>query len=214
MALPDDEFSPAARRGPPAAPSSAGSTFLLRWLALAVAMALGVTAVWLSWQLEAVRTENTALRTERDLARVSSLALENQLAERTLLAERMINDLGRELREHSDLTQLKVMVLHPPAENNDESLAVVVWNQQDQAGLLAVEQMPPNNDAQDYQIWIADPAQSEPVNGGLFHLRPGEKKTVAFKPDRSITVATGFAVSREKKGGAPKSEGPTVLLGR
>ncbi len=202
---PDDEPTP---------PPAATGLFLLRWVALAVLMGLGTTAVVLSWRLSALRTENNTLRTERDLAEVGRQTAQSDLDERTLLAEHMINDLGRDLREHSDLKRLKVTLLRPPAENADDSLAVVVWDQKDQAGLLSVDQLPPNDEGQDYQIWIADPAQNEPVNGGAFHLRPSEKLVFAFKPDKPITVATGFAITREKKGGSASSEGPTVLLGR
>ncbi|MDB6115894.1 MAG: Anti-sigma-K factor rskA [Lacunisphaera sp.] len=78
------------------------------WIA---AIALALAVAWFAQQNAVLRTENTGLRTERELADVACKLARNQLTERSLLAESMINDLGRKLRRSEDLAHLKVTAL-------------------------------------------------------------------------------------------------------
>ena len=178
-----------------------------------VAAVLVVAAIWFARQNLALRHANLSLRNERQLAEIACRMAQNQLNERTLLAERMITDLGSQLRQSGDLTRLKVSALAPPAGHPGEAQAIAVWNPAQQSGLLVSEQLPAIADTQDYQIWITDPAYPNPVNGGVFHVGADGKIRRGFKPDQPVTQATAFAISLEKKGGVPKAEGPMVLLG-
>jgi anti-sigma-K factor RskA len=138
----------------------------------------------------------------------------NQLSERSLVAEKMINDLGNKLRRSEDLSRLKITALASLAGNTREAQAIAVWDPGQQTGLLTLEKLPAIADTQDYQIWIIDPAYKDPVNGGVFHVAADGRIALAFKPDQPVTQAAAFAISLEKKGGVPKAEGPIVLLGK
>lgn len=187
---------------------------LLRLAPWAVAAALALAATWLATQNMSLRNENAALRTGRELAEVAYRMAQNQLSERSLLAENMINDLGNRLRRSEDLSRLKISALASLAGNTQEAQVIAVWDPGQQAGLLTLEKLPAIADTQDYQIWIVDPAYKDPVNGGVFHVAADGKLTLAFKPDQPVTQAAAFAISLEKKGGVPKAEGPIVLLGK
>jgi anti-sigma-K factor RskA len=187
---------------------------LLKFAPWAVAAALALAATWLATQNLALRNENLALQTERELAEVAYKMAQNQLSERSLLAENMINDLGNRLRRSEDLSRLKISALASLAGDTKEAQVIAVWDPGQQAGLLTMEKLPPIADTQDYQIWIVDPAYKDPVNGGVFHVAADGKITLAFKPDQPVAQAAAFAISLEKKGGVPKAEGPIVLLGK
>lgn len=187
---------------------------LLRFVPWAVAAGLAVAAIWTASQNVALRHENLTLRSERQLAEVAYQMVQNRLTERSLLAEKMITDLGNQLRQSEDLTRLKVTALASLAGNTKEAQAIAVWNPELQTGLLTIEKLPAIADTQDYQIWIVDPAYPNPVNGGVFQVGADGKVALGFKPDQPVTQAAAFAISLEKKGGVPKAEGPIVLLGK
>jgi anti-sigma-K factor RskA len=187
---------------------------LARFAPWAIAAALAIAATWLATQNLALRNQNLSLRTERELAEVAYKMTQNQLTERSMIAEKMISDLGTKLRNSEDLSRLKISALASLAGNTKEAQVIAVWDPAQQTGLLTMEKLPAIADTQDYQIWIVDPAYKDPVNGGVFHVAADGKVTLAFKPDQPVTQAAAFAISLEKKGGVPKAEGPIVLLGK
>ena len=187
---------------------------LLKFAPWAMAAALTVAAAWLARQNLYLSQENSTLRTERALAEVAYKTAQNQLTERSLLAESMINDLGGKLRRSEDLARLKVAALASLAGNSVEAKAIAVWDPDQQAGLLTIERLPAIADTQDYQIWVVDPAYPNPVNGGVFHVGADGRVALAFKPDQPVKQAAAFAISLERKGGVPKAEGPILLLGK
>lgn len=187
---------------------------LLKFAPWAIAAALTVAVTWFASQNLALRNENLTLRSERQLAEVAYKMAQNQLSERSLIAEKMIAELGNQLRQSEDLTRLKVTALASLAGNTKEAQAIAVWNPEQQSGLLTIEKLPAIADTQDYQIWIVDPAYPNPVNGGVFQVGPDGKVALGFKPDQPVAQVAAFAISLEKKGGVPKAEGPIVLLGR
>ncbi len=185
-----------------------------RYLPWAAAAVLAVTSAWLATQNLALHRANDALRTQQRLAEIAYSTANNQLTERSLLAEKMINDLGARLQRSEDLARLKVSALASLAGNTAEAQAIAVWDPDQQAGLLSFEKLPAIAAHQDYQIWVIDPAYQNPVNGGVFHVAQDGAVSLAFRPDQPVTQATAFAISLEKKGGVPKAEGPIVLLGK
>ena len=185
-----------------------------RWLPLAAAAGLAITALWLGSQIRVLRQENLTLRTERELAEIAYQTAQSQLNERSLIAENMINDLGRQLRDQEDLTRLKITALASLAGNTPEARAIAVWDPGRETGLLTVEKLPVIADNQDYQIWVVDPAYPNPVDGGVFKPGADGKAVLTFKGKKPIGAVAAFAVSLERKGGVPKAEGPIVLLGK
>jgi len=184
---------------------------LVPWAAAAV---LAVTAAWFAQQTAALRQENAGLRTEQQLADVAYKMAQNQLSERTLLAEQMIASLGNKLRRSEDLARLKVTALAALSGNTQEAQVIAVWDPEQQNGLLTMEKLPPIADTQDYQIWVVDPAYPNPVDGGVFHIASDGRVVLPFRPAQPVAHAAAFAISLEKKGGVRKAEGPIVLLGK
>lgn len=186
----------------------------LKFIPWAAAAALALTATWLASQNYALRAQNQNLQTERELAQIAYQTAQSQLSERTLLAEKLITDLGHKLQNSENLARLKITALASLAGNTQEAQVIAVWDPEQEAGLLSMEKLPAIADTQDYQIWIVDPAYPNPVNGGVFHVDAEGKIALPFKPDQPVTNVAAFAISLEKKGGVPKAEGPIVLLGK
>ncbi|MBA3848986.1 MAG: hypothetical protein C0502_03195 [Opitutus sp.] len=189
------------------------STPLLRVLPWAISAGFAGAAAWFAIRSDAFRAETDSLRAQQELAEVTSKMAQSQLAERTLLAEGMIAELGRKLRLTEDIGRLKVAALAARLPNLAEARAIVVWDPALQSGLLVVSHLPAIAGEQDYQIWIHDPRHPTPINGGVFKPGVTGHATVAFKGEQPLSQAVAFAISLERKGGAPKSEGPVVLLG-
>ena len=203
-----------ANATPPASQEKIVQFPLLKFAPWAVAAALALAATWLGSRNFSLRAENENLRTERQLAETAYKIARNQLTERSLLAENMINDLGNKLRKSEDLARLKVTALASLAGNTKQAQVIAVWDPEQQTGLLTMEKLPAIDDTQDYQIWIVDPAYANPVNGGVFHVAADGKVALPFKPDQPVTRAAAFAISLEKKGGVAKANGTIVLLGK
>lgn len=208
-----DECRPPVSSPPPA--QGVVTPFPLRhsfpWAAAAV---LGLGTAWFAFETQSLRTANEALRTQQRLAEIAYESARGQLAERSLLAEQMINELGGRLRRSEDLARLKVSALASLAGNTAEARAIAVWDPDQRAGLLTLANLPAIKPDQDYQIWVIDPAIKDPVSGGVFHVGQAGEVSLAFRPDQPVGAATAFAISLERKGGVPKAEGPVLLLGR
>lgn len=184
------------------------------FLPWAAAAGLAIASVWFGVRSSALQAQNESLASERDLADIARKIAESRLAERTLIAEHMVNDLGARLRRSEDLTRLHVAALASLLQENAEARAIAVWDNDQQRGLLTVEHLPTVAADRDYQIWLIDPQYPIPVDGGVF--RPGidGKATIPFSGGKPIRTVSAFAISLEKKGGVPKAEGPMVLMGR
>lgn len=189
-------------------------TQLARVLPWGLAACFALVAAFFGLRTISLRSEKAALQTERDLARIAREMAEAQLGERTVLAEKMISDLGRRLQRTEDLRRLQIAALAPQLGNTPEAKAIAVWDPEQQRGLLTVEKLPAIAAEQDYQIWLTDPQHPSPVDGGVFKPDSTGRAALAFKTDKPIRQASAFAISLEKKGGAQKAEGPLVLLGR
>lgn len=203
----------------PAAASHSASASLLafplaRLVPWVAAACFALAAVWFGVRSSSLRTENSTLRTQRELAEIAYRMSQAQLAERTLLAERIISDLGSKLQRSEDLSRLKITALASLLNNSAEARAIAVWDPEQQTGLMTVEKLPAVAAEQDYQIWVVDPQYPIPVDGGVFKPDATGRATITFKGDKPIQSVAAFAVSLEKKGGVPKAEGPLVLLGK
>lgn len=185
-----------------------------RFVPWAAAAGFAFMAVWFGTQISTLRAENESLRTQRELAEVAYRMAQNQLTERTLVAEQMIAELGQRLRRTEDLGRLKITALASLVGNTPEAKAIAVWDPEQQSGLLTVEKLPAIAQEQDYQIWVIDPQYPIPVDGGVFKPDLNGKATLTFKGDKPVAQVAAFAISLEKAGGVPKAEGPLVLLGK
>jgi len=209
---------------------------LIPWAAAAVFAAAA------AWLLLTSREQAENFRTELRLAQLALQDAENRrAAERIILDQELANtrqqltgantqladaqaqaaaanrdvaDLNRQLQSQADLAQFKITTLASMLDNSPQALAVAVWNPARQEGVLTVQKLPALAPDQDYQLWVVDPKYPNPVNGGVFTVDAAGLARVQFKPDQPVTSVAAFAVTRERKGGVAKAQGPFVLLGK
>ena len=119
------------------------------------------------------------------------------------------------LEQKDILTQAKIAVLGSLIKDRPQAVAVSVWDQQKQQGVLVVENMPVLAKGRDYQLWIIDPGIQAPVSAGVFQVDAEGKWRVNFKPNQAINNAGKFAVTEEIAGGvaSPTMKNMVVIGG-
>ena len=199
-----------ARRPPPSAarPEKIISAPFVRWIPWAAAACLALAATWLAQLYLAQRTQSIALREEAELARIESQSVKNQLQAERLLADRRLADLEQQLKTNDDLARLKIARLVSLAGNSPQARAIAVWDPARQEGVFAIDRLPAAAAGRDYELWVIDPQRSRPVSAGVFAVGADGEARVEFTPEQPVAMAAKFAVSLEKKGGAPKNSGP------
>lgn len=117
--------------------------------------------------------------------------------------------------EHRDLlAQTQIAILSSQLASAPKAQAVVLWDVQKQEGVLKVIGTPVTSKDRDYQLWIVDPRYQQPVDAGVFAVEPDGTTKITFRPKSRVDSVKAFAVTLERKGGVPKAEGPTVLVGK
>ncbi len=116
------------------------------------------------------------------------------------------------LRGKNTLASLKIATLTSKLQNGQISVGAVAWDGQAQQGFLSVEKLPPLAANQDYQLWVIDPKYPKPVDGGVVRVDESGNAKLTFRVQVPIRSADQFAISLERHGGVPVSEGPMVML--
>jgi anti-sigma-K factor RskA len=172
------------------------------------------------------------LAAERDQSRTQLADLDRQLAAATsradatlrqltetrqVLAQREteLNDRAQRLaalesrtQHDSDLANFKIATLASMLKNSPQALAVAVWNPARQEGLLTLEKMPAPAPDRDLELWVIDGQQPKPISAGLVTVSADGSARVRFTAESPVGPIAKFAISREKKGGAPAHGGP------
>ena len=147
--------------------------------------------------------------------RVDTLAgASAELGQRLGEARDRVAALTNELKTQSDLAHLQITALASMIKGVPNALAAAVWDPVKQRGVLKVENLPVLLANQDYQLWVVDPQYPNPVDGGVFTVDEKGVAKVTFNAKQPVSAVNAFAVTRERKGGVPKAEGPFVLLGK
>lgn len=186
----------------------------------------------LAAELAAAGAQSAALAQQLAQARARVTAGETQVATLTQKIDALAGataDLTRQLEDtrgriaqltadlvvERDLADYKISVLASLVKDNPQAVAVALWDPGKKQGVIKVDKLPALAANQDYQLWVIDPQYKDPVDGGVFTVDPrtGIAK-VSFTAKQPVNVVNAFAVSRERKGGVPKAEGPIVLLGK
>lgn len=137
------------------------------------------------------------------------------LGQQAFAANQRVAELQRALKAQGDLAELKITTLASMLGNSPEARAVAVWDTAKQQGVLQVDKLPALAANEDYQLWVVDPQYPNPVDGGVFSVEPASGVArVNFRANQPVRAVAAFAVTRERKGGVPKAEGPFVLLGK
>lgn len=106
------------------------------------------------------------------------------------------------LREDSKLDQTRIAVLGSILKNDPKAVAVSLWRQETQEGLLVVQNLPALPPGRDYQLWVIDPNHKTPVSAGVFKVDVDGKVRIEFKPVQPVREAAKFAVTMEQEGGS------------
>ena len=197
----------------------AGVWRLVPW---AIAACLTLVSAWLGQRYASTRTELATVRTQAEMVAISLQSTQQQLEAERILGERRakgaeqrVAQLSAELKSQSDLATLKITALASMLQNIPQAQAIAVWDPRKQEGILDVQKLPALAANEDYQIWVVDPQYPIPVDGGVFTVEPASGSCrVKFTAKQPVSVINAFAVTRERKGGVPKAEGPFVLLGK
>lgn len=169
----------------------------------------------LDQRMHALAQSEITAKGEAAQARDAQLDLEKQLAAANAQAAGLTAELDR-VRQGFAVSAMQVAMLRSSLKRYEEGVALVVWNQEKQEGLLKIEHMPPAQAGKDYQLWVICKQQRAPVNAGILKVDDQGVATVTFKPGKRIAEVAKFAISVESAGGvAEKSEdGPIILAGR
>ncbi|MDB6004602.1 MAG: hypothetical protein JWR15_1589 [Prosthecobacter sp.] len=118
-----------------------------------------------------------------------------------------------ELKKQEAESQLQIATLQSKVWEYRRSEMLVVWDQKRSQGVVMLDKMPKVDSDKDYQLWVVDPTKPNPVSAGVVTVDAKGSAKATFKPIETVTGEAKFAISVEKKGGVPKSEGPVVLVG-
>jgi len=112
------------------------------------------------------------------------------------------------------LSRIRIAALQSQVDAYAKTSAVVVWNPDQQNGVLQFERLPALPANQDYQMWVIDPKQPQPVSAGLVPKSTDQERRITFWPTKSVSGTPKFAVSIEPAGGSVAPRGQIVLVGQ
>ncbi|HEV7923855.1 MAG TPA: anti-sigma factor [Verrucomicrobiae bacterium] len=140
-----------------------------------------------------------------------------QIGNLTQLAQSLesaTNELRRTvlaLQETNRLVNLRIAMLDSLAADAPKTVAVTLWDNQKQDGVLVAENLKPLAPDQDYELWVIDENQ-HPVAAGVFHVDDTGKIKMDFKPRQLVKTAGMFAITTEAKGGVASPTMKNMVL--
>lgn len=205
------------------APPSARKT---GWIPGAIAAGLAAACTVLALERGRWRTE--AGNAEGEIARAfaSTQSARDQaakLAEQVLFFQSQaathmdqiaeLRDEVVKLRGRHALAQVQIATLSAQVAEFAKAGAIVVWDPQEQRGVIQLANLPKPAPGKDYQLWVIDPKYPAPVSGGILAMADAGPTRVSFKPEQLVEHAEKFAISIEQAGGVPQAAGPIIFLG-
>jgi len=197
-----------------------------QWIPWAVAASLAVACAWLYVERARWRNETRQAKAEISRSVGSVQAAKDQatkLAEQVLISETQskihldqITELRDEivkLRGRDALAQVRIAALGAQLATFAKAGAIVVWDQEQQRGVIQFTNMPKPASGKDYQLWVIDPKYPAPVSAGIISTTGAESGHASFKPVQEIENANKFAISVEPAGGVAAVSGPIVFVG-
>jgi|HubBroStandDraft_2_1064218.scaffolds.fasta_scaffold332119_1 anti-sigma-K factor RskA len=205
------------RRGSPPAPYSKIIWLTMPW---ALAACFAIVCAVLSLEQARIRKDLVSLQEQNQEASKALISLQeqNQEASKALVTlQEKIAQSERELaalKEKNVLAELKIATLKAQIAAYKGATAVVVWDKEQKNGVLQLDKLPPPPQGKDYQLWVIDPKNPQPVSAGILSVPTDGLIRTSFHPAAPIESADAFAISVEKKGGAAKPEGQIILVGK
>ncbi len=196
----------AERKTPRAAPPAPYSRMIWLTAPWALAAAFAIACAVLSLEQARIKQDLISLR-EKDAEASRTLA---DLQQKNAQAERELATL----KEKNVLSELKIATLRAQIAAYKGATAVVVWDKDQKNGVLQLEKLPPPGPGKDYQLWVIDSKNPQPVSAGILSVPNSGLIRTSFHPAAPVESAAAFAISVEKTGGAPKPEGQIILVGK
>ncbi|MGB8166029.1 MAG: anti-sigma factor [Chthoniobacteraceae bacterium] len=156
-------------------------------------------------EAEKIRAQVSGLTGRLQLSEVQNSTYVSQISE--------LRDEVVKLRGHDALAQMKIAALNAQVAQFAKAGVVIVWDPEEQRGVVRLVNLPKPTEGKDYQLWLIDPKYPDPVNGGVLTVSDASPTRVPFKPDQLVENANKFAISLEQAGGVPKAAGPIIFLG-
>jgi anti-sigma-K factor RskA len=168
---------------------------------------------WLSWSLATgfaalclllnVKDSHLQKTIGEQAQQISSL---NQLAQSLSAATNSLQQTVLALQETNRLAGLRIAMLNSLIADAPKAIAVSLWDNEKQDGILVAQNLKTLPADKDYELWVMDENQN-PVAAGVFHMDQNGAVRVEFKPSRAIKTAGKFCVTEEVKGGVAS---PTI----
>jgi anti-sigma-K factor RskA len=162
---------------------------------------------WLSWSLAAgfaalcllLNVQDSQLRKTvgEQAQQISSL---NQLAQSLSSTTNSLQQTVLALQETNRLARLRIAMLNSLIADAPKAIAVSLWDNEKQDGILVAQNLQALPVDKDYELWVMD-ENKNPVAAGVFHLDENGAARMDFKPARAIKTAGQFCVTTEAKGG-------------
>jgi anti-sigma-K factor RskA len=124
----------------------------------------------------------------------------NQLAQSLQSATNLLQQTVVALQETNRLASLRIAMLDSLLADAPKAIAVSLWDNEKQSGVLVAQHLKTLAADRDYELWVMDENQI-PVAAGVFHLDANGTARLDFKPSRAIKTAGKFCVTTEVKGG-------------
>ena len=118
------------------------------------------------------------------------------------------------LRQKDLLSQIRIATLKAQVAAYQQTNAVVVWDPDRKSGVLQLDKLPPAAAGKDYQLWVIDAKNPQPVSAGVLAVPNAGLIRTSFRPGGAVESAAAFAISVEKRGGSMKPEGQIILVGK
>jgi anti-sigma-K factor RskA len=163
-------------------------------------------AAWLPW----------AMTASFAIAAIAEFKFAETSRAQTNLLSAQISSLSAQvsdLQKRDSFSQMRITMLNSLLDNSPKAVAVSVWDNEKQSGVLVVQNLAPAPTGKDYQLWVINDKYPAPVNAGVFSVDDKGTVRFTFKPDMPMTSVDKYAVTVERKGGVPKAEGKVALLG-
>jgi len=135
-----------------------------------------------------------------------------QLEEQQDLIDELQDAISQVTVPSSDrFSQVRLLSLVPTTNGPAGSAGAAAFDLVSQQGSVDVQNLPPLANG-DYQFWLFDPRYITPVSGGVFSTDAQGHTQYQFRSSVPIAAVVAFAISIERKGGAPTPTPNRVVM--
>ena len=112
------------------------------------------------------------------------------------------------LKQSNALVDLRLTILEAKDVAYSSAKVVVAWDPHLFRGVISQQNLPTPPEGHDYQLWVLDPKEEAPLNGGVIQANVASR---GFSSGPLKTTGPGFAVSLEPSGGQSAPSGPILF---